>query len=242
MTRELKTLMDRATERPDVFLPNPADLVAAGRRRVRNRRLTGALATLAAVVLVLAGVTVVLDLQDPRDAPTAIQPSTNTTPSPSPPGPDRADDGYKLCTASNGRVLGSEAWAWTEVLGSSDEYGSVSIRRQPGQENAHLAMYAFCITQRAATASVPTGGRGGILLRKTPIDSSSSMTTVFGRAYGQSMKVLVETGDGKTGEGVAKADFFVYRHIEARPWPGPMPTATVRIYDPNGTLTAFGRW
>lgn len=240
MTRELKTLMDRATERPDTFMPNPAELVAAGRRRVRNRRLTGALATLAAVVLVFAGVTVVLDLQDPRDTPPASQPTTNTTPDPGI--PDRPEDAYKLCTASNGRVLGSEAWAWTEVLGSRDQYGSVSIRREPSEKSAAVAMYAFCITQPTASVSVPTGGRGGILLRKTPIDANSSLTTVVGRAYGQSMKVVIDTGDGKTGEGVTKADFFVYRHIEARPWPGLMPTATVRIYDPSGALTAYGRW
>jgi hypothetical protein len=239
MTRELKTLMDRASERPDTFMPDPADLVAAGRRRVRNRRLTGSLATLAAVVLVSAGITVVLDLQDPRDAPSAAQPTITT---PSPPGPDRSDDAYELCTASNGRVLGSEARAWAEVLSSTDEYGSASIRRQPGEENASIAMYAFCITQPTASASVPTGGRGGILLRKTPVSSESSVTTVFGRAYEPSIRVDVLTGDGKTGNAVIKSEFFLYRHLEPRPWPGPVPTATVRMYDKDGNLNAWGNW
>jgi hypothetical protein len=240
MTRELKTLMDRATERPDTFMPNPAELVAAGRRRVRNRRLTASLATLAAVVLVFAGVTVVLDLQETRDAPPATQPTTSTTPSPGI--PDRPEDAYKLCTASNGRVLGSEAWAWTEVLSSTDEYGSASIRREPGEENAAVAIYAFCITQPIASTSVPTGARGGILLRKTPVSSDSSVTTVFGRAYDPSIRVDVLTGDGKTGNAVIKSKFFLYRYLEPRPWPGPVPTVTVRMYDKYGNLNAWGKW
>ncbi len=227
MTRELKNLMDRATERPDVFVPNPEKLVAAGRRRVRNRRLAGSLAALA---LLFAGLTVALDLQDPRDA----DPAGTTS-------PNRPQDAYKLCTASNGRVLGSDVWAWEEVLSSADEYGSASIRRQPGK-GAGFAMYAFCITQPAAAVSVPTGGRGGMLVRKTPIDSTRSMTTVFGRAYGDELKVVVETGDRQSGEGVAKADFFVYRHVEPRPWPGVMPVATIRIYDARGHLDALGKW
>ena len=233
MTRELKNLMDRATERPDIFLPNPEKLVAAGRRRVRNRRLAG---SLAAVVLLFAGVTVALDLQDPPGVAPATQPSTGPT------GPSRPQDNYKLCTASNGRTLGSEVWGWSEVLAISDDYGSASIRREPGEKNASLAMYAFCVTQPTAAANAPTGGRGGMLLRKSPIDSKRSMTTVFGRAYGEALKVVVDTGDGKTGEGVAKSDFFVYRHIEARPWPGVMPTAVIRIYDARGGLDAVGKW
>ena len=231
MTRELKNLMDRATERPDMFMPNPGELVAAGRRRVRNRRLAGSLA--AALVLLFGGVTVALDLQVPRGVTPATQPST---------GPNRQQDNYKLCTASNGRVLGPEAWAWSEVLAISDDYGSASIRREPGEKNASIAMYAFCVTQPDVALAAPTGGRGGVLLRKSPIDSARSMTTVYGRAYGEAMKVIVDTGDGKSGEGVAKSDFFVYRHVEARPWPGAMPTAVIRIYDARGRLDAVGKW
>jgi hypothetical protein len=226
MTRELKNLLDRATERPDSFVPNPEKLVAAGRRRVRNRRLAGSLATL---VVLLAGATVALDLQDPRD----VDPADS---------PDRPQDAYKLCTASNGRVLGSDAWSWEEVLSSTDEYGSASIRRQPGERNAAVAMYAFCTTQQAAALAAPTGGRGGVLVRKTPIDATRSLTTVFGRAYGEALRVEVATGDGQVGEGVARSDFFVYRHVEPRPWPGVMPTAIVRIYDARGRLDALGKW
>jgi len=226
MTRELKNLMDRATDRPDLFIPDPAKLVSAGRRRVRNRRLAGSLATL---VMLFAGVTVAIDLQDTQGAEPAGTPT-----------PSRPQDAYKLCTTSNGTALADEAWSWDEVLASTDEYGSASIRKTPGKE---YPMYAFCITQRVRATSVPTGGRGGILLRKSPIDRTRSVTTVFGRAYGEQMRVLVDTGDRKSGEGVARSDFFVYRHVELRPWPGGWkPTATVRIYDANGHLDAFGKW
>jgi len=239
MTRELKNLMDRATERPEPFTPNPDNLVAAGRRRVRNRRLTGSVAALAAMVLVFAGVSVALDLQDPRDVPPATLPTTITTPSPS---PNRPEDAYTLCTASTGKSLGSVPWSWDEVVAITDQWGSASIRRQPGQKNPAVAMYAFCLTQPDKTPNVPTAARGGIVLRKTPVDSRSSVTTVFGRAWDPVIRVDVLTGDGTKGNAVVESKFFLYRHLEPRAWPGPMPTATVRMYDSYGNLNALGQW
>jgi hypothetical protein len=229
MTDDLKTLMDRATERPAAFTPDPASLVATGRRRVRKRRITGSLAGVAAVAVLAAGVTVAVDLREPRSTAPASRPT-------------EASQSTKLCTTSNGSVLGDEAWGWTEVLSISDNYGSASIREAPKEPRNYVRNYAFCITQPKDGPAVPLGGRGGVLLRKTPIDARSSMTTVFGRAYGTGMKVVVQTGDGKSGEAVVKSEFYLYRHVEARPWPGTMPTALTRTVDANGNLSAIGRW
>lgn len=236
MTRELKTLMDRATDRPAPFTPDPAALVAAGRRQVRNRRITGSLAALAAVVVLAAGAVVAVDLQGPRSVAPATQ-DRRPTPAPASVG------SVRLCTASNGAVLGTEAWAWPEVVSISDPYGSASIRREPtATRYRYTARYAFCITQLRNAPMVPLGARGGVLVRKSPIDAASSVTTVFGRAYGTDVKVRVRTGDGKTGEAVVKSEFYVYRHIDAGPWPATRPTVVAQTFDARGTLTALVRW
>jgi hypothetical protein len=234
MTRELKTLMDRATDRPEPFTPDPATLVAAGRRQVRKRRITGSLASLAAVVVLAAGAAAAVDLQEPRSVAPATQ---DRKPAPTPIGSAR------LCTASNGAVLGNEPWAWPEVISISDLYGSASIRREPtATRYSYTARYAFCITQLENAPTVPLGARGGVLVRKSPIDAVSSVTTVFGRAYGTDVKVLVRTGDGKTGEAVVKSEFYVYRHIDAGPWPATKPTVVAQTFDARGNLTALVRW
>lgn len=236
MTRELKTLMDRATDRPESFTPDPATLVAAGRRQVRKRRIAGSIAALAAVVVLVAGAAVAVDLQEPRSIAPATQ---DRKPTPTPPPTGSA----KLCTASNGAVLGTEPWAWPEVVSVSDLYGSASIRREPtATRYRHTARYAFCITQLGNAPTVPLGSRGGVLVRKSPIDAVSSVTTAFGRAYGRDVKVLVRTGDGKTGQAVVKSEFYVYRHIDAGPWPATKPTVVVQTFDARGNRTTVGRW
>ena len=80
----------------------------------------------------------------------------------------------RLCTASNGAVLGTEPWAWPEVVSISDQYGSASIRREPtATRYRYTARYAFCITQLRNAPMVPLGGRGGVLVRKSPIDAGA---------------------------------------------------------------------
>ncbi|MGY4768144.1 hypothetical protein ACXC9Q_14625 [Kribbella sp. CWNU-51] len=236
MTRELKTLMDRATDRPAPFTPDPATLVAAGRRQVRNRRITGSLAALAAVVVLAAGATVAVDLQGPHGvAPATQDRKPRSTPSPV--------GSVKLCTASNGAVYAYEAWAWPEVVSISDQYGSASIRREPtATRYRYTARYAFCTTQRANALRVPLGSRGGVIVRKSPIDSGHSVTTVFGRAYGNPQKVVVQTGDGQNGEATIKSEFYVYRHVEPQPWPGREPMVVATTIGPTGSVTSVGRW
>jgi hypothetical protein len=235
LTRELKTLMDRATDRPAPFTPDPATLVAAGRRQVRNRRITGSLAALAAVVVLAAGAAVAVDLQGPH----GVAPATERKPTPTP----QPIGSVRLCTASNGAVLGTEPWAWPEVVSVSDVYGSASIRREPtATRYRYTARYAFCTTQLENAPMVPLGARGGVLVRKSPIDAVSSVTTVFGRAYGKDAKVLVRTRDGKSGEAVVASEFYVYRHIDAGPWPGTKPLVLAQTFDARGTRTGLGRW
>jgi hypothetical protein len=236
MTRELKTLMDRATDRSDTFTPDPATLVAAGRRQVRKRRITGSLAALAAVVILATGAAVAVDLPGPGSVAPATQHHQPTR-------PPSAVGSVRLCTASNGAVFGDEAWAWPEILSISDQYGSASIRREPKPARyRYTARYAFCTTQLENAPTVPLGARGGVLVRKTPIDAASSVTTVFGRAYGKDVKVLVRTGDGKSGEAVVKSEFYAYRHVDAGPWPGVKPIVVAQTFDARGTLTSLGRW
>jgi len=230
MTRDLKSLMDQATDRPDGFTPDPAVLVAAGRRRVRSRRIATSLTALAAAVILAASGLVAVKLHDPRSAAPA---SRSTT---------RPQDAYKLCTRSNGTLLGAETWAWTEVVGITDQYGSASIRQAPKENANHIVNYAYCITQPAQGPNPPLGNRGGVLVRKTAVTARSSVTTVFGRVYRPGTKVTVLTGDGKTGDAVTKSEFYVYRHLEAQPWPGIMPALTAQAFDAQGNLEAVGTW
>lgn len=220
MNPDLKILMDRATDRPVPFTPDPGAILAAGQRRRRNRRIVGSIATLAAVAVIAGGVTVAFELQDSRGVAPANQPTTT-----------------KLCTTSNGTMLGNRADGWIEVISVSDKYGTAAILRTPDE-----SQFAYCVTQSTGDPNVQLGARGGVLVRKTSIDPGTSMTTVFGRAYGEKPKTLVETGDGKIGTAVVKSTFYLYRHVEARPWPGSTPTVFARTLDARGNYISIGRW
>jgi hypothetical protein len=217
MTGDLKHLMDRATTRPDAFVPDAAGLVDTARRRQRKRRLTGSLTALAAVIGLVAGGTVALKLHG-DETPVAAKPSD-----------------YRLCTLSTGRAI-KGAWSWQPEIEVKDKYGTASVRRAPGSSR----QWAFCISQPSYAPHAPLGARGGVLLRKSPISDTSSMTTVFGPTY-DGGGVMVQT-DRDIGHAEVKNGFYIYRHVDARPWPGPTPTATVQLQASNGTVTAVGRW
>jgi hypothetical protein len=68
------------------------------------------------------------------------------------------------------------------------------------------------------------------------------MTTVFGAVRAPAVKVVVQTADGATGPALVKDEFFIYRHVDQQPWPGPVPTAVTQAFDANGSITAVGRW
>lgn len=223
MTSDLKILMDRATDRPVPFTPDPDAIVAAGRRRIRNRRIAGSMGALATVVVIAAGVAVAVDLQDSR----GVAPATQST---TPPTVKR------VCTTSTGAVLGDEVVGWKQVMSVTDAHGTATVLRTPDE-----SQYAYCVTEPAPEINVPLGARGGVLVRKAPVSIDSSMTTVFGRAYGPVAKAVVETGDGR-GDAVVKSTFYIYRHLEPEPWPGKMPTVLARTLDAHGNITSVGRW
>ncbi|MGW6279936.1 hypothetical protein [Kribbella sp. NPDC055071] len=223
MTRELKMLLDRATERPLPFSPDPTKLIAAGRRRTRNRRIVGSIATVAAVAVVAAGVAVAVDLQDRRVAP-ATQPA-----------PKPADT---LCTTSTGRILhDAEVEGWEQMASVKDRNGTGWIMRKPDR-----TQFAYCVTGTRGVPNVPLAGRGGVLVRKSPLDEKSSLLTVFGVAHGATVRVLVQTGDGVSGDAILKGKLYIYRYVEPYPWPGPLPTVETKGLAANGYSTFLGHW
>ncbi|MFK4086999.1 hypothetical protein ACI2LF_23020 [Kribbella sp. NPDC020789] len=248
MTHELKALMDRGSDRPNhYFAPDPAAILAAGRRRSRVRGLAVGSTLLAALIVLAAGALVVLPDQD---APVAGL-------------PDRVQDSYKQCDTSSGRRLGKDSWAWPEIMTLTDEYGSASLRRDPNDPNR----VAYCVTQPDAPAGyLPLAQSRGIVVRMTPIDPGSSVTTVFGRVYVHAGgTVLVAVGkDGnrvlphhlkdtaeagttaaalsKFGEARISGTYFAYRIVRQQPWPGDQPVVTVASYQPAGNMINYGTW
>ncbi|MEU4191417.1 hypothetical protein AB0E69_05940 [Kribbella sp. NPDC026611] len=217
MTNELKNLMDRASTRPDVFVPDAASLVATARVRQRRRRITGALMTVAVVLGTAAGGLTAVKLSGAGDVSVAGRPSD-----------------YRLCTVSTGRAI-KGAWSWEVLAEVKDKYGSASVRRSGGQ-------YAFCVSQPSSAPYAPLGNRGGILLRKSPINDTSSMTTVFGPAPSSDVTVTVQTGLEQAGNAEVKNGFYIYRHVDPVRWPGATPTATVEIRTQSGMLIGHGTW
>jgi hypothetical protein len=224
MTRELKILLDRATDRPLPFSPDPNKLIAAGRSRARRRRIVGSVATLAAVAVVAAGAAVAVDLQDPQ----SVAPASRSAGKP-------ADI---LCTTSTGHSLrDGEIKGWVEVISVKDRNGAAWILRKPDN-----TVYSYCVNGARGVPNVPLGGRGGVLVRKTPINAKSSLVTVFGVVRTSTVRVVVQTGDGVSDDANLKQQFYIYRHVEPYPWPGPLPTVLAKALDANGSITSLGRW
>jgi hypothetical protein len=245
MTKELKALMERESDRPDhYFAPDPAAILAAGRRRSRVRNLTAGTTVLTALVVLVAGAILVLPKQ--QDAPVAGLPT-------------RAQDAYKQCDTSNGRRLGKDSWAWPEIVTLMDDEGSASLRRDPADPNR----VAYCVTQRAAVSdSLPPGGDHGIMLRITPVDTQRSVVTVFGRTYtgdggtvmvvfGKNSRVLMpanlkvkslSTAAATVGQAKITGTYYALRIIQPIPWPGERPQVTVASYRQDGVRINIGTW
>ncbi|TDD53205.1 hypothetical protein E1263_28335 [Kribbella antibiotica] len=239
MTRELKALMDQETDRSDnYFSPDPAVILAAGRRRQRVRNL-GLGATLMTVLVLLAGgLVLVLPNQEAQVAGL----------------PGRSQDAYKQCDTSSGRRLGKDSWSWPEIVTLTDQYGSASLRRNPGEPS----QVAFCVTQpKAPSLKLPLGQHSGLVVRKTELSSGSSVVSVFGRVYDKGATVLVSvSNDGGlstnplhlqtlppgTGKATIATTYWVYRYANSAITPGLRPTVQSMIVRANGSVAGFGQW
>ncbi|WP_405061658.1 hypothetical protein OG474_08400 [Kribbella sp. NBC_01505] len=244
MTLELKDLMDRESDRADnYFTPDPAMILAAGRRRRRNRRLGIGATLVTACAVLTAGVGLIVQ-EHREDAPVAG-------------GSGRPQDAYNECDTSSGTRLGKNSWTWPEVKTLTDEYGSASLRRDPDDPN----QVVYCVTQpKAPTGDLPLGQSKGIIVRKTPVNERLSVTTVFGRTYAErGGTVMVALGDSadtpfpghltpdytvvaKLGEATVVETYFIYRQTENSAWPGPRPKVAVASYQMKGWLYNQGKW
>lgn len=155
-THDLRDLLGAASERSELFRPDPAVLVAAGRRRARNHQVALTVAVFGLVVSVsLAGLFGVDAMGD--------QPLPAATPNPGPP------MSTELCARADDFLgtAGSVVWrrageSWTgEVLRLADSDGATTVRRSPDG-----SQYAYC------HASVPTGGQPAGGLDLTLIDAA----------------------------------------------------------------------
>jgi hypothetical protein len=233
--------MDQESDRSDhYFAPDPAAILAAGRRRNRRRNLGVAATMLTALVVLTAGVSLFL----PGDeAPVAGL-------------PERSQDAYKQCDTSSGRRLGKDSWNWPAIVALTDDFGSASLRRDPNDPDR----VAFCVTQPELPAgNLPLGQRNGIVVRKSAIGQQASVTSVYGRVYQPDASVVVKVmspvdlaiaaakndrfsmapSDGRATIG---GTYYVYRVVEDTPWPSYRPTVTVSTFTASGLRITYGAW
>ncbi len=243
MTRELKALMERESDRSDhYFAPDPEAILAAGRRRSRVRTLGVAATVLTVLVVLTAGTGLVLQQ---REVPVAGL-------------PNRPQDAYKQCDTSSGRRLGKESWTWPEVRTAIDSYGSASLRRDPDNPD----QVAYCVTQPDVPVGfLPLAQSKGIVVRVTPIDSKTRVVTVAGRTYvhdggmvlvavggigerilPRNSKVITYAAKASVGQAGISGTYYLYRTVQHAPWPGTQPEVSVASYQPNGHMISFGTW
>ncbi|WP_329005686.1 hypothetical protein OHA18_20095 [Kribbella sp. NBC_00709] len=230
MTNQLKNLMTEAADAQAPYVPDVDSLLQTGRRQVRRRRVTAAIATAAAVAVVAGATTIAVGTINGSEAPVAPALMPTRTPLRTPLSvPSGGSTG--LCTTADGS--GSDGWLWPKVvLYAQDTFGMSMVRRST------TGGIAFCTTEwgNGARRSVVLGGaKNGIVLRKGAAEgrgalSGSSVTTVFGTVpRGTPPRVTVQTADGHVGVAKVKDGYFVYRRVEHSPWPGPAPRAIVRF-------------
>lgn len=241
MTRELKALMDQESDRSDhYFTPDPAAILAAGRRRNRRHNLGVAATVLTALVVLTAGVSLFLPEDD---APVAGLPG-------------RSQDAYKQCDTSSGRRLGKDSWNWPAIVNLTDDYGSASLRRDPNDPDR----VAYCVTQPdPPVGELPLGQRNGILVRKSAVEENSSVTSVYGRVYQPDARVVVKVATvvdrnkldasryqvsvpSEPGTATIGGTYYLYRVVEDAPWPGYRPSVSVTTFTASGLRVIAGTW
>ncbi len=210
MTRQLKELMHEATDRA-AFTPDIDQLLTAGRRQTRKRRLLVACTAAASITIVASGTVFALDA------------TRGAAPAPADQSAEIGSSG--LCTDSSGQGL--DARTWPAVLYVQDTFGISSVHRS-------ARSVAFCTTEWGGGAkySVVPGGRQYVVRKSAAVGRGlaepGSVTTVLGKAPTGVERVTVETSDGHVGVATIKAGYYAYRRVEKTPWPGPLPAVIVK--------------
>lgn len=161
MTRQLKDLMDQATDRSAPYVPDLDQLLTAGRRDVRKRRVLAALTSTAAVVLVTCVSALAVNVShgpvpDPAsEGPPPPAPDRIVTVKPSHPVPTATKpftpsaDTTLLCETKDRKTLTGNAAPWTVVVVSAaDADGTSSVLRSPTTGEV-----AFCTTRVPVTGT-----------------------------------------------------------------------------------------
>ncbi|TDO68433.1 hypothetical protein EV651_102354 [Kribbella sp. VKM Ac-2571] len=249
MTGDLKTLMDKATDRGTSFAPDVTELVATGRRRTRRRRaMLGAGTAVGAATAVIA-VLLVGRIVDPQTKPqpaTVAQPAAITD----------------LCAKSDDffRTANDDAWrrqvvaGWTDkVVEVSDADGAMTVRRSPDG-----SQYAYCVAG-VPIQKQPLGGFGATLLNvgivtreyqiqrywsmgcgNEPVERDYQQTSCRGVRYSYAGRVpegvtrIAFTGLGQQGDATVKDGYWVHRVYTDNILKGNTDPIYITMYDDSG--------
>ncbi|WP_371404763.1 hypothetical protein OHA10_03710 [Kribbella sp. NBC_00662] len=248
MTSELKTLLDRAADRPATFTPDVADLVAAGRHRTRVRRaiISAATAATAATAVIAALLIGHLGHTAPQAATEAPQPTMITD----------------LCAKSDDffRTANDDAWRrqvvsdWTDkVVEVTDPDGAMTVRRSPDG-----SQYAYCVAGVPINGR-PVGGFGATLLNvgivtrpyqiqrywsmacgDVPVDRASRKTLCMGVRYSYAGRVpegvtrIAFSGLGQHADATVKDGYWVHRVYTDSILKGNTDPIYITMYDGAG--------
>ncbi|GAA0948359.1 hypothetical protein GCM10009554_45880 [Kribbella koreensis] len=238
MTRQLKELMDEATDRP-AFTPDVDRLVATGRRQVRKRRLLTSIATAAAVALLAGGITVALTTTN-QSAPA---PAVN---GPKPVAPVSFCETDKV--AAPRPPSSTDPTRWSEVvLVTDDADGTTSVRLSPA-----TGQIAYCTTWLGIEGSTrkprPTGywtiplGRINMVHKFEATGCGSAarkdcdgISIGFAGRLPKRVTRVTLVGNGQTVDAVLSNGFYVGRYFAPRS-SGQYVPIMVKMYVASGKL------
>jgi hypothetical protein len=222
MTRELKDLMDRATDRPTPHIPDVDHLLAAGNRSVRKRQLMGALATAVAVAVVAGGTTL------------ALNNSTQSSPAPAASPPQEQYAVRTICEPAKAppeRPEVDNADRWPQVIVSDqDPDGTVSVRRSAdGRDLAFCATLGYVSGANQYFGSLGAYRAGKLTAAETihrfnapgcgtpeRINCNGTTYSFAGKLPSGVTRVTAEL-EGNRTEGVVRDGYYAYRLFRSRP-------------------------
>ncbi len=220
MTRELKDLMDRATDRPTPHIPDVDLLLAAGNRSVRKRQLMGALAV--AVAVVAGGATL------------ALNNSNQSAPGPAGSPPQEPYAVRTLCEPAKAPPAHPEvdnADGWPQVIVSDqDPDGTVSVRRSAdGRDLAFCATVGYVSGANQSFGSLGAYRAGKLTAAETihrfnapgcgtpeRINCNGTTYSFAGKLPSGVTRVTAEL-EGNRTEGVIRDGYYAHRVFMSRP-------------------------